>query len=166
MKLPSEQFRTVVRDTVLVSLDLLILNDENEVLLGRRLNSPAKGFLFVPGGRIYKGEGPEAALRRISKQEVGIQFTARDTSLYGIYHHLYPDTFFGDLEIGATEYIVIACLLRWGGEKTFTHDSQHDGLRFIPVNTVPSHPEIHDITKAYFMEHPSNAFLFAHRQDI
>jgi colanic acid biosynthesis protein WcaH len=56
MRLPIDRFRNVVRDSVLVSLDLLIVNDKAEVLVGRRQNPPAKDWLFVPGGRVYKEE--------------------------------------------------------------------------------------------------------------
>jgi len=42
--------------SALVSIDLIIRNARDEVLLGLRSNEPAKGFYFVPGGMIRKGE--------------------------------------------------------------------------------------------------------------
>jgi colanic acid biosynthesis protein WcaH len=62
MKLSEEQFQQLLRDAVLVSLDLLIVNERQEVLLGKRRNPPARGYWFVPGGRIYKGDSSEKAL--------------------------------------------------------------------------------------------------------
>ena len=44
MKLPLDRFKQVVRDSVLVALDLLIVNDRAEVLVGRRCNPPAKDW--------------------------------------------------------------------------------------------------------------------------
>lgn len=48
MKLPLDRCKQVVRDSVLVALDLLIVNHKAEVLVGRRQNPPAKDWLFVP----------------------------------------------------------------------------------------------------------------------
>ena len=75
MKLPIDRFRNVVRDAVLVSLDLLIVNDKAEVLVGRRQNPPAKDWLFVPGGRVYKEERLTDALQRISVSETGVDLS-------------------------------------------------------------------------------------------
>src|ERR1700691_4854214 len=102
MKLTADRFKCVLRDTVLVALDLLIVK-EDEILLGRRRNSPAKGLFFVPGGRIYKGESPETALMRISHGEVGTEFRSEDATLQGVYHHVYDDNYFSDPEILTTE---------------------------------------------------------------
>ena len=63
------------------SLDMLIFNDKEEVLVGFRRNSPARGRLFVPGGRIYKGENLRSALRCISKSETGVDLV-RKTGFY------------------------------------------------------------------------------------
>jgi colanic acid biosynthesis protein WcaH len=39
-----------------VSVDLVLVRDGREVLLGLRTNRPAQGSWFVPGGRILKNE--------------------------------------------------------------------------------------------------------------
>jgi colanic acid biosynthesis protein WcaH len=159
MKLPLERFKQVVRDTVLVSLELLIVNEKQEILVGRRRNAPAKGYLFVPGGRICKGENPGAALARITREEIGVELCAQDAILYGVYHHVHDENYFGEPEIGATEYVVIACLFSLDSSSAITPDTQHDGLHFIPISAIAHHPEIHELTKSYFVEHPANAFL-------
>jgi hypothetical protein len=38
----------------LVSIDLIIRDNADRVLLGLRNNEPAKGYFFVPGGIILK----------------------------------------------------------------------------------------------------------------
>lgn len=43
-------FKTVVASTPLVSMDLIVRNKRDQVLLGLRTNRPAQGFWFVPGG--------------------------------------------------------------------------------------------------------------------
>ena len=71
MFLDKETFRTVVRSAPLVSIDLVVINSQGQVLLGQRTNRPAQGFWFVPGGRILKNEAMAAAFLRLSKAELG-----------------------------------------------------------------------------------------------
>ncbi len=52
--LPLATFKTVINSTPLISVDLVIKNNEGQILLGKRTNRPAKGFWFVPGGWVLK----------------------------------------------------------------------------------------------------------------
>ena len=56
MKLSSADFTTIIKSTPLVSIDLIVRNIEDNVLLGKRTNRPAQGCWFVPGGRVLKDE--------------------------------------------------------------------------------------------------------------
>ncbi len=76
-------------------------------MVGGRKNSPAKGYLFVPGGRIMKGETLDQALVRISTGEVGITLNKNQVKLYGIYDHIYDDNYFEDVSFN-TQYIILA----------------------------------------------------------
>jgi colanic acid biosynthesis protein WcaH len=42
------EFAEVIRLTPLVAIDLIVRSPEAKVLVGRRVNEPAKGLLFVP----------------------------------------------------------------------------------------------------------------------
>ena len=66
MFLRQEEFATVVRCAPLISIDLLVENARGEYLLGQRLNRPAQGLWFVPGGRVQKDERLEDALERLT----------------------------------------------------------------------------------------------------
>jgi colanic acid biosynthesis protein WcaH len=48
--LPIETFKTVIASTPLISIDLIVRNNQQQILLGKRLNKPAQGYWFVPGG--------------------------------------------------------------------------------------------------------------------
>ena len=61
MYLDEATFPTVVANTPLVSIDLIIKNDLSQVLLGQSLKQPARGFWFVPGWRIFKHAPIETA---------------------------------------------------------------------------------------------------------
>lgn len=161
MKPPISQFRSIVIETVLVCLELLIESESQEIPVGSRGNSPAKGKPFVPGGRIEKGETPREALVRISKEELGIELRGENATLHGIYHHRFADNFCADPAVGTTEYIAIACLFGLSTEESFEPESQRDRLQFIPVHAVRTHREIREFTKSCFAECSSNAFLGA-----
>jgi colanic acid biosynthesis protein WcaH len=160
MKLAHSQFRRVVRDTVLVALDLLVINVRGEVLIGKRRNPPAKGYLFVPGGRILKGESLADALVRISTAEIGVALKKQDAILHGIYDHIYSDNAFGEVGLN-THYIVIACLFRVADFVPRVHDNQHEEMQMLQIGELVNHAEVHPYTRNYFLPDPSNLFLRA-----
>ncbi|MDF5000441.1 NUDIX domain-containing protein, partial [Vibrio parahaemolyticus] len=74
MFLSKQRFSQVIESTPLVSIDLVIEDESGQVLLGERLNRPAQGFWFVPGGRILKDEKLEDAFARLTLEELGHEF--------------------------------------------------------------------------------------------
>ena len=65
-------FKIVVDNTPLISIDFIIKNSDSKILLGKRVNKPAKDYLFTLGGRVYKNEKLNDAKQRILKEEVGL----------------------------------------------------------------------------------------------
>ena len=59
--LPLAQFQQAVAALPLVSVDWVLTNPAGELLVSQRLNAPARGAWFTPGGRIRKGEPLAAA---------------------------------------------------------------------------------------------------------
>ncbi len=49
MMLDQKTFLTVVRSAPLVSVDMIVRDRDDRVLLGLRANQPARGWWFVPG---------------------------------------------------------------------------------------------------------------------
>lgn len=109
MYLEASLFSKVIECTPLISIDLIIRNKNDQVLLGKRKNKPAQGYWFVPGGRIFKGESISNAFKRLTLQELGKALSIREANLLGCYEHFYDDNVFGD-EF-STHYIVIAYIL-------------------------------------------------------
>lgn len=72
-----ERFVELVRALPLVSVDLVLVRDRREVLLGLRTNRPAQGSWFVPGGRILKDEKRADALTRVAARELGSPMCTR-----------------------------------------------------------------------------------------
>ena len=84
--IPSEEWETIVRNVPIPSVDLVVLHDEG-ILLGKRVNEPARGRWFVPGGRIRKQERIEDAVHRIAMEEIGV--TIEIIERLGVYEHFY-----------------------------------------------------------------------------
>ncbi len=62
----------------------LVLNEENQILLGRRAVEPAKGGWCLPGGFMETGETIEEAALRELKEETGIN--GRIVSFVGFFY--------------------------------------------------------------------------------
>jgi colanic acid biosynthesis protein WcaH len=93
MWLNEKDFLEVIERTPLVSIDLVIRDPNNRILMGQRINNPAKGKWFVPGGRIYKNEDLDEAFKRITLAEVGQQISRSDATFVGLFTHKYNTNF-------------------------------------------------------------------------
>jgi len=115
-RLSDDDFRFIIANTKLVSIDLVFVSPDGAILMGERINKPVQGKWFVPGGRIYKEETIDSALHRITHEEIGI----KETNLQNIngvfsgpYDHIYlKDSFNGASNDSRadntdTEYIVL-----------------------------------------------------------
>lgn len=74
MWLTGEIFLPSLAATPLIAIDLVARDCPGEVLLGERLNRPAHGYRFVPGGRGLKNESLDDALRRVTLAELNRVF--------------------------------------------------------------------------------------------
>lgn len=154
--LPADEFRQAVRTVPLVALDLVLVNPRDEVLLGRRVNAPAKGYWFVPGGRIKKDERFHEALPRILLQETGCRGAdVGDARVLGVYEHIYPDNVFGEPGYG-THYVVAAYWMRLLDSFRLAADRQHEDFRFFGIPELLADPLVHDWVKSYFREKAVN----------
>ncbi|MCC6302652.1 MAG: GDP-mannose mannosyl hydrolase [Gammaproteobacteria bacterium] len=142
-----EEFSQVVRLTPLVSIDLVVRDAARRLLLGLRENRPARGFWFVPGGRIAKNERLEAAFRRISRMELGRELSPDRARLLGVFEHLYDDNFAGAPGYG-THYIVLAYLVDDHGDFDLPLD-QHSRYEWMSEDDVLHRPDVHPYVRAY-----------------
>ena len=114
MFLSKSEFSKVIINSPLISIDLCILKDK-KLLLGKRINPPAKNSYFVPGGRIRKSEKIKDAFMRILKDELGFELKENNYKFIkelGIFEHFYEDNFLDNKNF-STHYIVIAYLVRY-----------------------------------------------------
>ena len=154
MFLDDKTFRSIVASTPLISLDLVIQNCKGEILLGQRLNRPAQGIWFVPGGRILKNETMDAAFSRLTGDELGRAFQRSEAHMLGAYEHFYANSVFGDsADAPDTHYVVLAYqLVLAEGEELQPPHIQHDSYRWWPLTEAQASEEVHDNTRAYLDE--------------
>ena len=140
----------VVKNAPLVSIDLIIKNDRNEILLGKRKNSPAKELWFVPGGRIKKCENLNNAFIRITKNELGKAFKENDARFLGVYTHKYNDNFAQEEGFG-THYVVLAYVLELNTSLNLVNlpKKQHDQYRWFKEDVIQQDTKIHQYVKDY-----------------
>ena len=141
----------------LVSVDLIIIRDGHEVLLGLRNNRPAKNFWFVPGGRILKNELKQDAICRIVDTELGIMDLLKsggfNFKFYGVYEHFYQDSFAGDLGI-STHYVVLAYKAEVASGFVLPFgDEQHAALKWWDITEALTSPIVHQYVKDYFFNY-------------
>jgi colanic acid biosynthesis protein WcaH len=148
IQLPAEEFKYVVKNAPLISIDLIIEDEAGRFLLGLRNNAPAKDYWFVPGGRVYKNERLVEALNRISLAELGRSLTLDDCRFLGMYEHFYEENAFSD-EFG-THYVVAAFSLKVESLESLP-DIQHSGYRWLFPEGILGDPNVHSHTKDYFL---------------
>jgi len=141
-------FLEVVRNTPLVSVDLIVRDERDRVLLGLRKNAPARHSWFTPGGRIRKNERILDAVRRVALDELGVRLAEGDARPVGVFEHLYPDHLAGD-DFG-THYVVLAFELRIAGERIAAADDQHREFRWFEPDRLLSGENVHPNVKAFF----------------
>ena len=97
--LPAEIYREIVRKSVVVCVDCVIVKynihkDRYECLLVERADEPAKNLWWLPGGRLFKGETFfDGALRKV-KEETGLKNDDNNQitplQILGFYNTFFP----------------------------------------------------------------------------
>ena len=101
--LDDQIFKTVVDSAPLISIDILIKKD-NKILLGKRINKPAKGYFFSMGGRINKNETIDNAMARVALNELNIDLKSTPDFI-GVFEHFYDDSMYENV---STHYVNVA----------------------------------------------------------
>ena len=147
MFLPTDIFQTIVSNAPLISIDFIVRNSSGKILLGRRVNPPAKNYWFVPGGRIYKNESIEKAFSRLTKAELDIELEISKARFKGVYEHMYSDSIFSGAL--STHYIVLAYWIDTNAISSLP-DKQHSDYLWMTPEELKSDNNVHLFSKNYF----------------
>lgn len=143
--IPMEQFKTVIEYTPLISIDLVTMF-KDKVLLGRRVNKPAKDFYFTTGGIVRKNELFREAQKRIAKNELGLELTT-ELKFIGIFEHFYNDSIFDNI---STHYVNHGYLLELEKELINLPQEQHSDYKWFGIKELLQSDEVHKYVKDYF----------------
>lgn len=136
----------------LVSIDFVIVSKTGpkaKVLVGRRRNSPAKDFLFTPGGRIRKGEPVLQAMCRILRNELGFNELLLENKFFlGVWDHFYTDSAFS--ESISTHYVNLAYRIEIDGvDPAILPSDQHSEWLFVGLDDKELMSQIHPYARTY-----------------
>lgn len=147
MFLEEELFSSIIENTPLISIDLIIKDIEGNILLGKRVNKPALLSWFVPGGRIFKNETINEAFNRITKDEIGKAYNISIAKFKGVYQHFYDDNVFNDNF--STHYIVLGYefVIK---EELFLDTIQHEKYKWFKEDELLGSKEVYSYVKDYF----------------
>jgi GDP-mannose mannosyl hydrolase len=132
-----------------------VRDEAGRVLLGQRLNRPAQGFWFVPGGRILKDESLVGAFKRFTLDELGIELEISSARYLGLYEHFYDDSIFTDEVSGvniSTHYVVngFEVVLPAAVKQDQLPDEQHGDYHWFTEGELMTSDQVHVHSKWYF----------------
>ena len=142
--LDDQIFKTIVDSAPLVSIDIL-LKKNNKILLGKRVNKPAKGYFFSIGGRINKNETIDNAMKRISFNELNTDLKST-LEFIGVFEHFYDDSIYKDV---STHYVNIAYEYEVE-EIPNLPTEQHSEYKWFTIDELLNSKQVHENTKDYF----------------
>ena len=147
-RLPENIWRTCVDSMPIFGIDLIIYFNKLGILMGRRINNPAKGKLFVPGGRVYKDESRKDAFERILINETGLNIKFESSSSIGLFEHFY-DVNYWDTQNSNTHYIIEARLIKLETvDEQINMSKQHSNIEWINPYKMKSN-DIHYYSNLY-----------------
>ena len=145
-------FSQVVAFAPLISIDLILKSADSQFLLGERLNRPAQGFWFVPGGRVFKNETLDDAFVRITSAELGLSFKRSAAEFVGVYEHFYEDSQFGEHQLdSSTHYVAMAYVINVPSKELISPPKeQHGQYAWWNLSDIANSQSVHRFTKDYF----------------
>ena len=142
--LDDQTFETVINSTPLISIDLIVKKD-NKIILGKRINKPAQGYLFSIGGRVYKNETINSAMMRIAKTELNIGLKLIPKFI-GVFEHFYDDSIYQEL---STHYVNLAYEIEIE-EASNLPTEQHNEYQWLTIDELLKSKQVHKYVKDYF----------------
>lgn len=148
--LSENDFKKIIQLTPLIAIDFII-NYKDKYLVGKRINQPAKDFLFVPGGRILKDEKINDAIIRLTNQELGIKICLENLVFHKIAEHHYNNNYFNDNF--TTHYICLSYKYQLNENEFNLLDlsKQHNQVIWLDKTDLLKNNSVHQNTKEYFI---------------
>lgn len=130
-----QEYKTIYSKVPRITAEVLLITEQG-ILLTYRNIQPHKDEWHIPGGTIYFKESPENAVKRVAKEELGIDVTVE--KLIGYIE--YPD----EDKAGGFDYpIGLAFICKTKDEKVIVNDQASEAKFFktLPQNMVKEQKE-------------------------
>lgn len=121
-------FQQIIACMPIISIDLILKNNKDEVLLIKREKYPAKTF-WTPGGRIFYCEQIDNAVKRLLQTEVGLQ--CLEFKHIGFINPIFGKE--GDMVCVKHTPSLIVSVIEYDGEITL--DSNHSDYKWVKYNS-------------------------------
>ncbi len=77
-KIPFPEFKSIYTSVPRLCVEVVLYTKKEGVLLIKRTIAPAIGFWHVPGGTVLKGETLQQAVKRVAKEELGVDVIVKE----------------------------------------------------------------------------------------
>lgn len=134
-KISNELYKQIIENIPIACVDIAIVRD-GAILLVLRKDKPAKGFWWLPGGRVFKGEKMVDTAKRKALEEVGI-----DCVVGPLVHT--AETIFPDGPYGTSIHSINSCFLLYPKGRAHPKLDKHQtSYRFISYLERELHPYV------------------------
>ncbi len=150
MFINDEIYKVIVDKTIIWTVDLIIINTNNEILLWQRNNNPLIWEYYLPGWRRYKWEKILISAKRKAFEELGLNIDENKLIFIWVYDDIYENSMYDWI---SSHYcpIIFAYKIDEIEEKMIKIDSQHSDMKFFNVDDKNLHhyiiERINDIKK-------------------
>ena len=143
MFIEKELYVDIIRNMPIPTVDILFLNSQNELLLGKRNNEPLMGVYYIPGWRVNKWERSLDTAKRKATEELGINIDISRLQFVWVYDDIFEGSAFADI---STHCIPVTYLYQINSDEEpeiFLWDFQHSDLRFFSLDD----PSLHEMVR-------------------
>lgn len=138
MLINNDLYAQIIQHTVISTVDLLLINANNQILLWMRNNKPLQWAYYMPGGRIIKWETMIQAAYRKAKQEIGLDIDVSKLEFVWVYDDMFEDSEF-DSSCHCMP-VTFAYRLSSTEESAMSLDAQHESMIFTEYDDRSLHP--------------------------
>lgn len=149
--LPDREYKICLESVPICTVDLVIFDPKKEkTLLFLRNNKPAKGLYYTLGGRVFKNESPEEALKRIALAEADLNVDSTKLKFGGYINEVFEDSRYGGVNSHCINLYFVYFL---GKDEDINLDDQHGGYKWFKMRDVDEDGSMHKFAKAKIMNH-------------
>lgn len=136
-------YKTIMEYSIIDTVDVIILNKDNQILLWLRNNEPLQGIYYIPGGRRYKNESMIDSVKRKMREELWLDIDPERLIFLWVYDDIFENSMFEEIWSHYSPITYIYHLTEKEEENIGITDTQHSSIQFFD----PEDPSLHEMVK-------------------